>query len=84
MQQVRSEAKKERAVDKGIAVLRKVSFKREKHALKQRLLSIDTVNRKLLKCEGMMLEGQQQKCFRFDIEGKTAEPNIFTYSKIWF
>ena len=34
-----------------ITMLRKVSFKREKHALNNRLVSLDTSNKKILKCE---------------------------------
>lgn len=83
LQQERSWAKRERVGENGIAVLRKLSFKREKHALKQRLMGLDTINRKLLKCESQP-EGQPQQGFRFDIEGKMAEPLVMAYSKIWF
>ena len=64
--------------------MRKVSFKREKHALKHRLLALDTINRKLLKCEATPHEEQTHNGFRLDIEGKKAEGLVLAYSKIWF
>lgn len=59
-QQERSSIKREKGpvAENAIAVLRKVSFKREKHALKKRLLGLDTVNKKLLKCEAVPQEEQ--------------------------
>jgi predicted RNA binding protein with dsRBD fold (UPF0201 family) len=51
LQKERSELKKERTQGEvKITMLRKVSFKREKHALNNRLLSLDTINKKILKC----------------------------------
>lgn len=75
---------KEGAQENSIAVLRKVSFKREKHTLKHRLTGLDIVNKKLLKCEVPHQEGQQLGGYLLDIEGKKAEPIIYAYSRVWF
>jgi hypothetical protein len=62
--------------------LRKVSFKREKHALKHRLVALDTINKKVMKCEAE--KEAVGNGFHLDIEGRKAEPLILAYSKIWF
>lgn len=86
VQQERSTIKREKGLvgENVIAVLRKVSFKREKHSLKHRLLALDTINRKLLKCEATTHQEQTHNGFRLDIESKKTESLVLAYSKIWF
>jgi hypothetical protein len=65
-------------------VLRKVSFKREKHSLKHRLLCLDTVNKKILKCEDQLRQQVPESGFMLDIEGRKADPVVLAYCKVWF
>lgn len=85
LQKERSQIKKERAQGEvKITMLRKVSFKREKHALNNRLLSLDTINKKILKCQDQNKEKEVGGNYYFQVEGKKSPLPVLAYSKIWF
>lgn len=81
LQKERSVVKKQKEGENHIAILRKVSFKKESTTFKSRLLGLDTINKKLLKCED---DGKGKGHFGFEIEGKKSEIVVHSYGKIWF
>jgi hypothetical protein len=47
-----------------------VSFKREKTTFNNKLIALDTINKKILKCEVYNEDRNTRNGFHFDIEGK--------------
>lgn len=67
-----------------ITFLRKISFKKERTSLGQKLKDIDVLNKKMLKCEEVVREEVREAGCYLEIEGKKLEQEVFRYGKVWF
>ena len=80
--QERTLKKQEAATESQILILRKIRFKKQKTSLADKLITIDTINTKLIKFEENKSE-DEASC-SIEVEGKRLDTKVVKFTKIWF